>query len=361
MIFIILIAFFSLIFLIILHELGHFLLAKKFGVKVEEFGIGLPPRLIGKKFGETLFSLNLLPFGAFVKIYGEEKHIKDHRSFSEKPFWQRASIILGGVVSFWIIAAILLSIVMSLGTIIAVSDEDNGDLINPRIQITAVAIDSPAEIAGIRPGDSVKEFKIIESVFKIQKVGEFQELIEEYKGQEIILTIERGREVFETSLTPRVFPPEGQGPIGISLARTAEKSYPWYEAPLRGIESTFYLTRAIIAGLVDVFKNLVLGRGLPPGVQLMGPVGIVTIMTQFVRLGLNYYLNFIAMLSIYLALFNLLPIPALDGGKLLFLIIEAVRKRPVEQKVEQKITTAFFILLISIIIWVTIKDIKQLF
>ena len=117
---IILIAFFSLIILIVIHELGHLIAAKRFGIRVDEFGIFFPPRLIAKRFGETLYSLNLLPFGAFVKIYGEEGEIDDIRSFSKKPIWQRSLIILAGVVSFWIVAVLLLSIVMGLGFPVAI-------------------------------------------------------------------------------------------------------------------------------------------------------------------------------------------------------------------------------------------------
>lgn len=129
MILTILIAFISLIALIVLHEFGHFILAKKFGAKVEEFGIGYPPRLFGKKFGETIYSLNLLPFGAFVKVHGEEGGVENYRSFTNKSIWQRVLIVLGGVVSFWIIAAILLTIVAGVwGLPVAVLDTDSQNL-----------------------------------------------------------------------------------------------------------------------------------------------------------------------------------------------------------------------------------------
>lgn len=192
---VILIVFISLIGLIVLHEFGHFAIAKKFGVRVEEFGIGYPPRIFGKKIGETLYSLNLLPFGAFVKIYGEEGGIESAHSFTGKPIWQRALIILGGVVSFWIISAILLSIVFGMGVPQAISDTTKA--VNPKVQIVAVASGSPAEEAGIKVGDTIKEFSIFNSQFSINKVKEIQELTEEYKGEAITLTIERGKEVFE--------------------------------------------------------------------------------------------------------------------------------------------------------------------
>lgn len=360
MIVIILIVFLSLITLIILHELGHFLVAKHFGVKVEEFGIFLPPRLIGKKIGETVYSLNLLPFGAFVKLFGEEGGVKNIRSFSEKPIWQRALIVIGGVVSFWIIAAILLSVVMALGAPVAVTDEENESLRDPKVQVVAVASDSPAAMAGIEPGDTVKELQITNHELQIEKAKELQEFAEEYKGQEVILTIERGRDTFEVSLIPRPEPPEEEGPMGLALVRTAIKSYPWYQAPVKGMEAAVALTKTIIVSLVEVLRGLVLGKGLPPGVQVRGPLGIGALMVQFAQLGINHYLYFIAVIAIYLAIFNLLPIPALDGGKLIFLGVEATRKRPVSPKIEQKITAIFFALLIGLIIWVTISDIKSI-
>ncbi|KPJ55022.1 hypothetical protein AMJ49_07285 [Parcubacteria bacterium DG_74_2] len=168
----ILIVFFSIISLLALHEFGHFIIAKKFGVRVDEFGIGYPPRLFGKKYGETLYSLNLLPLGAFVKIYGDEAEPlvqdksqtkkKDPQSFSSKPIWQRSLVLLGGVVAFWIIAAVLLSFVFIIGTPQAISD----DIQNPdaKVLITAIAPDSPAQKAGLIPGDTITKFQKVKEV-----------------------------------------------------------------------------------------------------------------------------------------------------------------------------------------------------
>ena len=389
----ILIAFVSLIGLIVLHELGHFILAKRFGVRVEEFGIFLPPRLIGKKIGETTYSLNLLPLGAFVKLYGEEDHekvteapphlpprpalqgsAKEDWSFTQKPIWQRSLIVFGGVLSFWITAAILLSIVMGLGAPVAVEDEANHNLKNLKVQIAAVAPGSPADLFGLKPGDTIKEFSIFnypskarvgdegeafsDLQFSVNKVKEIQELTEKYKGNEITLTIERGKEVFDVSLVPRVSPPKDEGPMGVALVRTAIKSYPWYQAPFQGILATGNLTVGVIQGWIQAAQNYFQGR--PSGAQLMGPVGIFSLFTQISQLGAVYFLRFIAIISLYLALFNILPIPVVDGGKLLFLVIEAVRKKPIPPKIEQNINSFFFALLLTLMVWVTIKDIARL-
>jgi len=356
----ILIAFISLIGLMVLHEFGHFILAKKFGVKVEEFGLGYPPRLFGKKIGETFYSINLLPFGAFVKMPGEIEKIEDDRSFSKQPVSKRALIAFGGVLSFWIIAAVLFSIVANLGAPLAISDEENANLIEPKVQVVAVAANSPADKAGVKSGDTIKKFKIGDSGFEISKVKEIQELTEKYKGEEIILTIERRpTEVFDVKLVPRVSPPAGEGPMGVGLVRTAIKSYSWWISPWQGILTTVNLTSAIIQGYGQAIKNVISSK--PSGVELMGPVGVIHLFAQVSRLGINYFLQFVGMVAIYIALFNILPIPAVDGGKLLFLGIEAARRKPLSEKIEQNVTTLFFTLLIALMVWVTIKDITRLF
>lgn len=356
---IILIAFFSLIGLVVLHEFGHFILAKKFGVRVEEFGIGYPPRLIGKKIGETMYSLNLLPFGAFVKLPGETGEAGDERSFSSQSVGKRALIAFGGVASFWLVSIILLTAVMILGTPTAVTDEENGGLINPKVQIVMISPGSPAEKAGLRVGDTVKQLTIGSQKLEVNKVKEIQEFTGNHRGEEVVATIERGKAVFNTSLVPRLSPPEGEGAMGVALLRTAIKNYPWWEAPWQAISATGKLTLTIMLGWAQALKNVF--GGLPSGAQVMGPVGIFSLFTQVSQLGVVYFLQFIAIISVNLALFNLVPIPAVDGGKLLFLGIEAVRRKPVPQRVEQNLTTFFFSLLIALMVWVTIKDIVRLF
>jgi len=339
----------SLIGLIVLHELGHFVLAKKFGVKVEEFGIGFPPRIIGKKFGETLYSLNLLPFGAFVRIYGEQGGIEDCRSFIGKPIWQRVSIVLGGVVSFWIIAAILLSIVAGAwGLPTAVSDEENHTLIDPKVQIIAIAPGSPAQEVGLEIGDTIVGF---------DKLKEVQEFVEAHKGEEITLVIQRGKEVFEKRIIPRVSPPEGEGAVGVGLTRIALKPYSWYQAPVQGFIVCGQLTYNIVNGWGLGLKSAVGLTQLPAGMkmEMMGPLGIFDLLREYFALGINYFLFLISLIAVALALINILPIPALDGGKLIFLIIEGIRRRPINYKLEQRITVTSLALLIILIIFVTVK------
>jgi regulator of sigma E protease len=355
------IGFLSLIALVTLHELGHFVTAKKFGVKVEEFGIGYPPRIIGKKFGGTIYSLNLLPFGAFVRMPGETEQSDDPASFSKKPIWQRIIIVLAGVISFWIMAAILFSIVIGIGAPTAISDEESG-VNNPVVQIAAIDKNSPAELAGIKIGDNIIEIKnsLAGAEFiKIDKVKDLQNFTNSNKGQELILKIERGNEIFDVSLLSRENPPSGEGPLGVALLRVALKSYPWWETPWRGILATFNMTWGVIVGYAQAISNVF--NGVPSGVEMTGPVGIVSLFSQVSKLGVNYFLQFVGMIAVYVAIFNVLPIPSVDGGKLLFLIIEAIRRKPVNQKVEQGVTTVFFSLLLLLMAFVTVKDVIKLF
>lgn len=363
MFFTILIIFVSLIVLIILHELGHFLMAKRFGVKVEEFAVFFPPRLFWKKFGETIYSFNLVPLGAFVKLYGEEKDIQDPRSFSSKSIWQRTLIVIAGVVAFWIISVILISIIAGVwGLPVAVSDTANHNLVNPKVQIIGVLSDSPAKEAGLQIGDVIKELNSSGRELRTDKVKEVIEFTEANKGEEVILTIERGRETFEVSLVPRISHPKEEGAIGIALARTALRPYPWYEAPIQGVLVTASTTTSIVFILGDVISKKIRGIQLPPGaLEVRGPIGIGEMAINALGRGINEYLWFVAMISIFLALINILPIPALDGGKLVFLAIEKIRGKRVPENAEQKITAFFFVLLITLIIFISFRDIQRLF
>jgi regulator of sigma E protease len=356
MIITVIIAFFSLIGLVVLHEFGHFILAKKFGVKVEEFGIGYPPKIFGKKIGETTYSLNWIPFGAFVKILGEEGGIEDYRSFSNKPLWQRFSIILGGVVSFWIVAVIILSIVVGAwGLPQSVTDEDSKNLSNIKVQITEVLPDSPAALAELKAGDVVVGF---------DKIADFQAFIKNNENKEIVLTIQRGQEVLTKELTPKLSALENQGLIGVALARVALKKAVWYQAPVQGLLATCRITANIFNGWILAIKNALGIVQLPASMkmEMFGPIGIVDLLRQYSALGVNYFLYLVAFISVAMALSNLLPIPALDGGKFVFLAIEGIRRKPIDCKIEQRITAIFFILLILLMAFITFRfDIPRLF
>jgi len=363
----ILIILFSLVALTALHELGHFLLAKRFGVKVEEFGIGYPPRIYGKKFGETIYSLNLLPFGAFVRILGDEEASNSERSFTKKSIGQRALILLGGVVSFWIVAAVIFTAIVGVGGVpTAVPDDFSQTGVEPFVQIVQVAKGSPAEAVGIKAGDVINKLKVqsaklkVEEEIDIDKASQIQDFVVNNRGEELVVSLQRGDKEMEVSVVPRINPPAGEGSMGVALARVAVLKYVWYQAPYQGVKITLQQTKAIPIALVKAIQEKIAGSK-NSGLQFMGPIGIGQMMGQAMNQGWGSFLILMAMISIWMALFNVLPVPALDGGRLLFLIIELVRRKPVNQKIEQKITGAFFFLLIALMAVVSVKDIIRLF
>ncbi|MEA3344513.1 MAG: M50 family metallopeptidase, partial [Patescibacteria group bacterium] len=233
--------------------------------------------------------------------------------------------------------------------------------VNPRVQIIEVVQGSPAESAGIKIGDSVKSIEFKNESIDITKVKELQEFVETHKGKKITLSIERGKEIFETSLVPRESFPEKQGSMGVSLVRTSMRSYPWYEAPIQGTLETVNLTVGIVKGWGMIITSFVQGNGVPEGVEVKGFVGIFELFAQMGALGTGHFLWFTAFISISLALFNILPIPALDGGWFMFIIIEKIRGKAVAQKIEQGLTVFFFLLLILLMIYITIKDVIHIF
>ncbi|MBU4350829.1 site-2 protease family protein [Candidatus Parcubacteria bacterium] len=347
-------AFISLIILISIHELGHFLTAKKFGVEVEEFGFGYPPRLFGRKFGNTLYSINLLPFGAFVRI--SEKDRNDPNSFLAKPLWQRMLIIFNGAFSFWIVAIILFSIVFAIGAPTMIEDSEM-NIPDTKVLITSISANSPAASADLRAGDVIVSLVSETAELNGDQVGQIQDFIIANQGKEIILIIKRGDRIFNTTAIPRISPPAGEGSLGIGLARVGLKTQPVYLSVFEGFKATLNMTRVVITAYIDAIVNIF--KKTPTGLQLSGPIGIVGLLSQGMRMGTSYFLQMIGLLSINVAIINLLPIPAFDGGKLMFLTIEAIRKKPIPQKIEEKVTTVFFVLLIIMMVFVTIKDIKN--
>jgi regulator of sigma E protease len=353
------VAFLSLIALMIIHEFGHFIIAKKFGVRVDEFGIGYPPRIYGKKIGETIYSINWLPLGAFVRIYGEEGGVDDYRSFTHLKIWQRVLIIIGGVAAFWIAAIILFSIVFAIGTDLPVGDQDAQGLTNARVEVISVSSNSPASQAGLKIGDTLLQ---IDSI-KINKIKDFQDYTKAHAGEQVDLKIRRAGKVSDVFFSPRINPPAGQGAVGIGLERMATliKKYPFYEAPVQGVIYTWKTTASALVGLYSVFANLVSQKGLPQGAEFAGPIGITIFLANAASYGIGFFLYFIALICVFIAIFNLFPIPALDGGKLIFLLIEKIKGKPVSAKVEQNITVVFFIILISLSLFITVKfDIPRL-
>ena len=359
------IAFLSLIALMIIHEFGHFIIAKKFGVRVDEFGIGYPPRIYGKKFGETIYSINWLPLGAFVRIYGEEGGVDDLRSFQNLKIWQRILIVIGGVVAFWIAAIIIFTVVFAIGTDLPVGDQDIQGLTNIQLKVVEVAQNSPAFDAGIKIGDTLLQIQSAKyesaksgpEIVKLSKVSDFQNFTKAHAGEQVDLKLKRGGKIFDVLFFPRVNPPAGQGSVGVGLERMATliNKTSWYMAPVKGVSYTWQTTVNAVIGLYSTFKGLIMGKGAPQGAEFAGPLGITVFLANAASYGVGFFLYLIGIIAVFIALFNIFPIPALDGGKLVFLIIEKLRGKPVSVKIEQNITVVFFIILITLSLFITVR------
>lgn len=348
-----------LLLLIVVHEFGHFIVAKRSGARVEEFGIGFPPRIFGLRFGETLYSVNLLPLGGFVKIFGEEgEHARDPRSFASRPLGTRALVIVAGVVMNILLAFVLYAAGHTLGlpTIIE-SDTIASRAENVQIQITSVAGDSPAADSGMRLGDAITNIYVGDEVFAIMAIDDVQQIILDNTGSEIRVEVLRGTEPISFILTPRENPPAGEGAIGVAMVRVGTISYPWYEAIWRGAETTYRTLGAIFSAFGGIIVDLVKTGTLTADVS--GPVGIAVFASQISELGFIYILQLAALLSLNLAIINIIPFPALDGGRLLFLAIEFIKGSPVNKRVEQFAHTAGFALLILLMIAITIRDVGR--
>lgn len=345
--------------LVLIHELGHFLTAKKFGIKVEEFGFGFPPRAISKRIGETLYSINLLPIGGFVKLYGEDaagagsirtnnrepitKNLE--RAFFARPAWQRAIIVLAGVIMNFILAVVLISYLFSSKGV-ALPTEN--------IRITEVTRNSPAEKAGLKKDDEIVQV----NDKKIRETREFAEIARKNAGKTIELDIKRDGKEFEVVLSPRKEVPRGEGPIGVAITNVEIKKYPWYQAPIFGTLEAFKFSFLIIQGLSDMVVNLILHGIKPTGVT--GPVGVAQLTGQAVSYGITATLWFVALLSLNLAVINILPIPALDGGRLFFILIEMVTRKKVSPRYEALAHAVGLAILLALILFITFLDVARL-
>ncbi len=345
--------------LVLVHEFGHFVFAKRAGMKVEEFGFGFPPRLYGWKKGETIYSINWIPFGGFVKILGEDGDTRAPTSFASASFVNRFLVLVAGVIMNFLLAAFLLMIVNFFGLRIGLIDDQAGSAKDVKVQIVSVTAGSPAETAGLQPLDTIEGYKQNGSVVPIKTTKDVQDAVASHLGQSLTLEIQSGTGVVEKTLTPRVNPPEGQGAIGISLALTGTIAYPWYEAIWRGISDAAFLTIATVQGYYALLETLFIHGRLIADVS--GPIGIATLTGAAARVGFNYLLQFVAMISINLAVLNIIPFPALDGGRVLMLIIEKAKGSPVHKSVESWINMVGFYLLVALMLYVTYKDISKFF
>ncbi len=358
--------------LVIFHEFGHYFAARLFRVKTEEFGFGFPPRLIGfakdrkkwkivgprdhTKYANTVWSLNWLPFGGFVRIKGEQDDgIHDPDSIHAKPIWQRAVIIAAGVIMNWLLAAALFSILFFFGTVASLEGlPAYAQIANRSIVINHVLQNSPAAHAGIEPGDEL--LRVEGNVFVSALNARMA--IGANGTRPMTLIVKRGRAELSLTVTPLYLAEIERPGIGVALEEIGTVSFSLPRAMFHGVLLTATLTKEIVVALGDVFRQLFVGKVAQ---ELSGPVGIAVMANRIAQQGVAPFLQFTAMLSVNLAVINFFPIPALDGGRILFLVIEKLRRRPMSRHLEIGIHNIAFIILILILLLVTARDVSRLF
>ncbi len=356
----ILIFFIVLSVLVLVHEYGHYITAKRAGAKVEEFGFGFPPKIFSFTKNGTLFSVNAIPFGGFVKIFGESGEPKNEAgSFTSLKVSQRAKIISAGVVMNVVLAFLLLSWGNLIGRPAVITAENEYLAQNIQIQIVNVAENSPASRAGLKGGDVVKSAGFNGAEKSFSDVAEFRNFVEGVAGREVTMNIERGGESLSLNLTPRVNPPAEEGALGVALVKTGLIKSPWYLFLWQGLKDTMFMIGVIASALFLFFKTLIL-EGRVMG-EIAGPIGIAFLTGEAYQMGLSYLINLVAILSINLAILNILPFPALDGGRLVFLAVEKIKGSPLSHKFENAVNAAGFALLLALMVFVTWQDIAKFF
>lgn len=333
-----------LVILIIAHELGHFITAKASGVKVEEFGLGYPPRLFGVRWGETVYSLNATPLGGFCKMAGEEDPSAP-RTLASKPIGTRLLILSAGSLMNVLLPLLLFSIAFMVPH----------NMVAGQVTVEQVSPNSPAAIAGIQAGDTL----IGINDRPVLNTGDVYRYIHINLGKETTFLVKHGDATTETvRLTPRWNPPEGQGAVGIAVRTlnpaVIRQSEPFWRAIPLGVVECFET--------LAIFKNAIITMiiGVTP-VAVAGPVGIAQMTGEVAKAGFSPLLEFAAFLSINLAIINMFPIPALDGGRIVFVLLEWVRRgRRVSPRVEGLIHMIGFAMLIGLLLLITYQDIIRI-
>ncbi len=336
----------SLFFLVFIHEMGHFLTAKWRGVKVLEFGLGLPPRIWGKQRGETIYSINWVPLGGFCKMLGEEDPSEEGSLASKDP-WSRLLVLSAGSLVMLIFPLLLFSFIYMVP-----HDEVAG---LEGVEVVRVEENTPADLAGIEKGDEIIRIDGVD----INNIDQLSDEVDDNLGTEITLVVLRDKQEISLQITPRKEYPSDQGPLGVGItpARLIRESewYPPWTAIAKGSQKTWDM----IVAMKDGISGLI-SREIP--FELGGPVAAGDVTVEIAERGGWEDLFFWAgVLSFNLGIVNLLPIPALDGGRIVFVLIEMVgRGRRVSPRVEGIIHLTGFILLIGFILFVTFQDIERI-
>lgn len=355
--------------LVVVHEYGHFIVARRNGVDVEEFGIGLPPKVWGKKIKSGFeFTVNALPLGGFVRLKGENDADKSSGSFGAAPLWSKVKIMLAGV-AMNLLVAYLMFLILALGGMPKLVDDqfevssdantirqvENQDL----VLVSKTLENTPAEAAGIRSGDEI----ISVNGQEINDPNQVGDITSDNAGEEISITLKRDGQTIteEIRLNDEN---QGQGYLGVVGESGATgiqiDRYTW-SAPVVAGGVTLQLTELTLKGIATALSNLVVGNTEKATEQVAGPVGIFVILREGTNLGINFVLMIIAVISLTLAIFNALPIPALDGGRLFVTLLFRAIRRPLTKSKENFIHGTGFLMLLTLLVLLTIVDVNRFF
>ncbi len=343
--------------LILGHEAGHFLVAKLFKLKIDEFGFGFPPRIFAwrpfdkaqGKPKETEYSLNWLPFGGFVKIAGENDQIggdaelsrayasEKKRLFAFQPAWKRTLIILAGVAVNFFIGWILISSVLMVGT-------------PQTLVISGIQPNSPAATVGLLEGDVIRGFI---------KSADFIQFVNVHRGEQITVTVDRGGKELTVTATPRIKTGADEGALGVLLAEGGVLKEGVIAALYDGLKESLAIAWAVLGTFYLLVKNLFVHGSLLAGV--VGPIGIVSVAAEAGKIGFMYLIQLLGLISLNLAVINLIPFPALDGGRFLFILIEKIKGSPIPRKAESWMNGMGFAFLIFLIVIITVRDVRMWF
>lgn len=354
-----------LAFLVLIHEAGHYIFAKRAGVRVDEFGIGYPPRAKTLfKRGDTTFTLNWLPFGGFVKIFGENPADVDPngpdagKSLISKSKWTQAGILFAGVFFNFLLGWVLLSFAFAIGVPTSVSNSTDTNVRDVSLRVVSIAKDSPASDAGLQAGDKVVSISSGANVWNLESTETLRDFVLKNNTSDLTIDYIQNGDEKESVVTPRVIE-EGSAPmVGIAIDKIGTQSLPIHRAFIEGWKTASKATGDIVVVLGGLVRDLFVGK--PDLTGITGPVGIVGAVGDASAFGLSYLFSFAALISLNLAIINLIPFPALDGGRLFFLLIESITRRPIPAKVAGIVNTIGFGLLLLLMLVVTFRDVKNL-
>ncbi|HRH24053.1 MAG TPA: M50 family metallopeptidase [Candidatus Paceibacterota bacterium] len=356
-----------LVALIVVHELGHFFAAKWAGMRVDEFGIGYPPRAwTFWKHNGTEYTLNWLPFGGFVKIFGEDESaeggVKATDSFVSKPHYVQALVLIAGIAMNIVFAWALLSLTLAIGLPRGLSDAEIPLAEDAALAVARVVADSPAADAGLKEGDIIRSASYDTTTFTGADADAFTAFIAESDGEDVVLSVLRAGEPVTLTAHPEtlIVPTDPDRlALGIGIGAVGTVTTPWWQAPIEGAVLTWNVTQQVAVGLIHFFGGIFTFTADLS--QVSGPIGIAGAVGTASDTSLAALLSLMAVISINLALINIIPVPALDGGRLLFVIIEAITRKPIPNGVANALNTGGFALLILLMLVVTASDLWKAF